>query len=134
MQTATISPVDTAAIRSTIEPWTRSAVDRDWDSFLALCTADVVFLQPDGPMIDSTAARSWLESYPIIQRFDFDFDNIEGQGDLAYGRGWYRMTVEIDGSPAQVDGKFVDIFRRDPNGEWKYAVVIWNSNAPMGGA
>jgi ketosteroid isomerase-like protein len=134
MQTATISPVDTAAIRSTIGPWTKSAVDRDWDAFLALCTNDVVFMQPDGATIESTAARSWLESYPIIKRFEFDFDQIEGQGDLAYGRGGFRMTVEVDGSPAEVDGKFVDIFRRDAQGEWKYAVVIWNSNTPIGGA
>ena len=134
MQTATISPVDTAAIRSTIGPWTKNAVDRDWDAFLALCTEDVVFMQPDGPLVQPEAARQWLESYPIIKRFDFDFDQIEGQGDLAYGRGWYRMTVEIDGKPAEVDGKFVDIFRRDPNGVWKYAVVIWNSNTPIGGA
>lgn len=130
MPTTMISPADTDAIRSTIGRWTRSAVGRNWDAFLELCTDDVVFMPPDGPLVDSTGARAWLESYPIIKTFDFDFDAIEGQGDLAYGRGWYRMTVEIEGNLAQVEGKFVDVFRRAPQGVWKYAVVIWNSNVP----
>lgn len=130
MPTTMLSPVDTAAIRSTMEPWSNGLLTRDWDSFLGLCTDDVVFMQPDGPMIDSAGARAWLEEYPIIKTFAFDFDEIEGQGDLAFARGWFRMTVELEGTPTDVDGKFVDVFRRNAQGAFKYAVVIWNSNTP----
>jgi ketosteroid isomerase-like protein len=133
MQTATISPVDTAAIRATIGPWTKNAVDRDWDAFLALCTDDAVFMPPDGPLVQGPALRPWLENYPIIKRFEEEFEQVEGQGDVAYARGRFQMTLEIDRNAVEVDGKFVDVLRRDPNGVWKYAVVIWNSNTPMAG-
>ena len=46
-----LSDTDVAAIRATIEPWTKACLERDWDTVLAMCTDDIVFLPPNEPII-----------------------------------------------------------------------------------
>jgi ketosteroid isomerase-like protein/uncharacterized glyoxalase superfamily protein PhnB len=132
MENTVLAPVDVSAIRATIQPWVRACLDRDWDGLLALCTDDVAFLPPDEPIVAGDQLRPWLNNYPVMKTFEVEFDQIEGQDQLAVARGHFTMTVELPGStaPLGVNGKFVDQFRRDPQGKWRYATVIWNSNLP----
>jgi ketosteroid isomerase-like protein len=39
----------TAAIRATVVPWTKAALDRNWDAMISMCTNDVVFAPPGEP-------------------------------------------------------------------------------------
>ena len=121
-------PDDSAAIRAFIEPWRRSAIDRDWDAMLAMCTYDVVFSPPGEPKVFGAALRPWLEAYPIIKEFDLGFDKIEVSGGLAIGVGWGKMTVETEGQEASLNIKFADAFRRGEDGAWRFSHVIWNEN------
>ncbi|SFP22521.1 conserved hypothetical protein [Geodermatophilus dictyosporus] len=51
--------------------------------------------------------------------------SLDERDDLAVEEGRYDMRV----GPDVVDeGKYVVVHRRQPDGEWKYAVDIWNSN------
>jgi len=126
-----LTPVDVSSIKATAKPWIKACLDRNWDALLGLCTDDVVFLPPDEPMASGDASvRKFLEAFPVMKKFDFEFEHIEGQDHLAVAYGGFRLTVEIDGKPVDVKGKFVDTFRRDDHGKWLYACVIWNSDAP----
>ncbi len=51
--------------------------------------------------------------------------SLEDRGDLAVEVGRYEMSV---GSDVVDKGKYVVIHRRQPDGEWKYDVDIWNSD------
>jgi len=132
MQTAVLTPVDVSAIKDTAKPWVEACLARDWDALLGLCTDDVVFLPPDEPIVTANHVRPWLDNYPHITRFDVEFDHVEGQDQLAIGYGHFTMTLELPGSaaPTVVDGKFVDTFKKDLQGSWKYSSVTWNSNVP----
>jgi ketosteroid isomerase-like protein len=131
MHAPTLTTVDVSAIKATINQFTSLCIKRDWDAFLKLCTDDAVFLPPDEPILTSIPAiRAWLEKYPIIKRFEFEFDHIEGQENLAVTYGHFSMTVEVEKKPAEVSGKFIDTFRKDDHGKWRYALICWNSNAP----
>ena len=94
---AQLQPDDDAAIRALIDPWRQSAIDRDWDAMLAMCTYEVVFSPPGEPKVSGAQLRPWLEAYPIIKEFNLGFDKIEVSGGLAIGVGWGKMTVEIEG-------------------------------------
>lgn len=131
MHVPTLSPVDVSALKATIKQFTSLCIKRDWDAFLKLFTDDPVFLPPDEPMLkDARAIRAWLEKYPVIRKFDFDFDHIEGDEHLAVTWGHFDMTVEVDRKPAEIHGKFIDTFRRDEHGKWRYAAICWNANSP----
>lgn len=131
MYAPALTPVDVSSIKATIKPWSDACLKRDWDALLGMCTDDVVFLPPDEPMVTGKKLRTWLEAYPVIRRFESDFDHIEGQDHLATAFGTFHMTLDLKGKAVEVTGKFVDTFRRDDHGKWLYAHVIWNSNAPI---
>ena len=119
---------DVAAIRGTIEPWTNACVRRDWDGLLRMCTDDIVFLPPDEPVVEGGGVRRWLDNFPAIKAMSLDIDHVEGAGHLAFVRGRVRMTLEVSGQQLAFDGKYIDLFRKQPNGTWRFAQVMWNSN------
>jgi ketosteroid isomerase-like protein len=129
--TPTISDKDIAAIRGTIGPWTEACIAADWDRLLSLCTDDVVFLPPDAPIAEgSTAAKAYLETYPDIKEFDVTFTHVEGIRDLATARGSFTITAEVEGNEMSITGKFLDTFRKQSDGTWRYSHVIWNHDHP----
>ncbi len=52
-------------------------------------------------------------------------------GDLAYVQGTYSSTMnDASGKPVAGKGKYVAIYKKQPDGEWKIAVDIGNSDLP----
>lgn len=129
--TAALSEKDIASIRSTIEPWTRACLEADWDTLLEMCTDDIVFMPPGEPAVQGPAVRSWLEEFPPIREMAWDIDHAEGKGDLAVLRGWVEQTLVESGEEVQIRGKYTDLLRREPDGTWRYALVIWNPDHPL---
>jgi len=121
---------DSTAIRATVGPWTKAALDRNWDAMIAMCADDVVFAPPGEPSVSGKALKPWLEAFPVMKEFIWDFDRIDVSGDLATGVGRGTWTLDINGQLATATFKFADIFRKGPDGNWKYAHVIWNTDAP----
>jgi ketosteroid isomerase-like protein len=70
-----------------------------------------------------------LDAYSL--KFEIASDMIEGRGDLAYNMGHYRFTAvpkERNAPGIADEGKFVEILKKQPDGNWKYVVDIYNSN------
>ena len=93
-----------------------------------MCTDDIVFLLPGEPAVEGDGVRRWLDNFPAINAMASDIDRVEGAGHLACVRGWVRMTLEVSGQQLAFDGKYTDLFRKQPDGTWGYALVMWNSN------
>ena len=56
-------------------------------------------------------------------------------GDLAYSQGSYQFTVNnAQGSPVTDRGKFVIVWKKQPDGSWKAAADIFNSDLPVASA
>jgi len=64
-----------------------------------------------------------------MKEFNFSFDRINVSGDLATGVGSGAWTLDINGQDVSATFKFADVFRKDPQGNWRYAHVIWNLDA-----
>lgn len=56
-------------------------------------------------------------------------EKIESAGDLAYGRGTYSFRLPTGGDR----GKYVVVYRRQPNGAWLAIVDSFNSDQPTTG-
>jgi hypothetical protein len=65
-----------------------------------------------------------------MKAFTFSFDRIDVSGNLATGVGRGTWTIVLDGREISAAFKFADVFRKDPNGNCRYAHVIWNLDAP----
>lgn len=119
---------DNAQIRSLIAPWVNACLARDWDALFEICTEDVIFDPPGAPRVKGPDVRTFLDGFPVMSEFDFNFDHIQIDGDIAIAHGNGTMTVDLDGENTASSFKFADHFRRGEDGVWRYSSVIWNDN------
>ena len=117
------------AAQNIIEPWNRACIDRDWDAALSMCTEDMVFMPPGAPPVSGEAIRPWLDALPVIRAMDWSIDDLKESGDIAYLRGPVRQTFEIEGQTEEFDGKYCDVMVRGTDGQWRFSLIIWNTNA-----
>jgi uncharacterized protein (TIGR02246 family) len=57
--------------------------------------------------------------------------DVSVSGDLGYTAGAYEMTVnDPTGAPMTEKGKFVTVWKKQPDGQWKVAQDIFNADTP----
>ena len=117
-----------AAVQDLIEPWCQAIRDRDWDAMLSMCTDDITFMPHGEPPVSGDAIRPWLEAFPTVTAMSWDVAALEAAGDIAFVRGSVQQTLEMEGGDYHVDGKYCDLVRREADGRWRFAVIIWNEN------
>jgi uncharacterized protein (TIGR02246 family) len=130
---APLSSDEIAAIESLQQRWVAALRRRDFDALAALYTEDAVLMPPHEPAVHGrTAARTWLSAFPPVTDFAIGVDRVEGRADLAYVRGTYTMALQPDGAPAPVSsrGKYIEIRRRQPNGEWLLEADMFSPDTP----
>ena len=114
--------------------WARVAREgRDIDRILSYWTDDAVVLPPAVPtIVGKTALRRYVESSLQMPGFQIRWSSAEvvlsPDGNLAYMFSKNTVTVNgQDGAPATMNGRASTIWRREPDGEWRCAVDIWNA-------
>jgi len=128
-----LSEADRTAIRKADETDMMMMIAKDWKGDLALYTEDAIQLPPNQAALQGKAAiQAWYEAFPPFSNFQEQSLEIEGQADLAYNRGTYSMTVTPPGAaPIEDRGKYLTIYRKQADGSWKIARVMFNSDLPL---
>jgi uncharacterized protein (TIGR02246 family) len=129
-----LSATDLAGIRAADSSFMAATNAGNVDAIVAVYAGDAVLLPPNLPaQRGRNAIRNFwgglLKAYTV--KFEMGSDTVEGRGDLAYTVGHYRFTAvpKDSGNPGMADeGKFVEILKKQPDGSWKYAVDMYNSN------
>lgn len=131
-----LSDADKAAIRKNTEKVVSisNAPTKDWDAYVrADYTEDAIVMPPDTPAVQGwDAIKSYILTEGTVLDFKIQMLEIEGEGDLAYVRGTYAMTVMLPGAsgPTKGTGKYIEIWRKQPDGSWKVIRDIFNSDMP----
>ncbi len=130
---ASLSDADIAAIEEVSASFAAAANANDWGGVAALYTEDAVLMPPNGPAVEGQAAiEAFFAAYPPFSGFTLNPVEIDGRGDLAFVRGTYSLTLEIEGmEPTPDTGKYIEIRRRQPDGSWLLAADIFNSDVPL---
>jgi uncharacterized protein (TIGR02246 family) len=107
----------------------------DAESFLETLSDDVVFMSFDEPLVEGKRAiGKWLEEMfsAFNMKIDFSYSEIEVANSWAWSRGpfTYTLVPKRGGESVEVIGKFVDIFRKQADGSWRFARIITNSDKP----
>jgi len=129
-----LSQADVTRINQVTETAVKAALAKDWATMAGLYLDDAVVDPPNEPAVKGRAAiQAWLEKFPPITEFKAGNVKVEGRGDLAYALGTYTMTLVPPGAPGPVvdSGKYVEILRKQPDGQWLVAVDIFNSDLPV---
>jgi ketosteroid isomerase-like protein len=98
----------------------------------AFYARDAVLMPPN-----QAAAKGHAEIQKVLQglidagltAIKLETTTIESAGDLAYGRGHYELSMAPSGGEAVQDvGKYIVVYRRQPNGAWRAIADIFNSD------
>jgi uncharacterized protein (TIGR02246 family) len=126
-----------AAVNDIWSQYSSSLNSGDLDLWMSLWTDDGVQMPPNSPPVigkDQIRARN----KGVLDQFTFNMDitneEIRMAGEWAFARGTYRATLTPkDGGEATfIDGKYMTILKKQPDGSWKIHRDMFNSNVPPG--
>lgn len=127
---------DEQAIRAAGAEWKQAANAEDMERLLSLHTQDGSVFPPNAPIATGREAMRAVWSQ-MFANPGFATDQpttsveVSRAGDLAYSVGTYDLTLhDPKGKPMTEHGKWVATFKKQPDGSWKIAMLIWNSDQP----
>jgi ketosteroid isomerase-like protein len=112
-----------------------SSSSQDVDRILSYWTDDARVFAPGLPAFSGKAAlRSYVEGALAIPGFHITWSTSEASlspdGQLAYLLSTNAVTmVGPEGQPVTTRGRAVTVWRREPDGNWRCAVDIWNAES-----
>ncbi|HEV8383495.1 MAG TPA: DUF4440 domain-containing protein [Candidatus Acidoferrales bacterium] len=124
---------DEAAIRTAATDWFKAAAAKDLEKTLSYYTDDASMFPPNGPIATGAEARRkvWME---MLAAPDLVFSGastkveVARSGDIAYETGTFEESFKAKGKPVKVVGKYVVVWKKQPNGQWKAAADIFNTD------
>ena len=110
----------------------------DVPGVVACFTDDAVVMAPNEPAVEgSEALAEWQQAFFDLFAADLALSSEEVvvSGDWAFDRGTYTqfLTPASGGDAIQDRGKYLVALERQPDGSWKIAREVWNSNNPVPG-
>lgn len=114
--------------------WAKAASEgHEVDRILSYWTEDAVVMPPGLPSVVGKAAlRQYVEGSMQIPGFRITWKSkdvtLSPDGQLAYMFSRNEVTMNApDGTPITTEGRAVTIWHREPDGEWRCAVDVWNA-------
>ena len=128
---ARLTDADRDAIAGGLADAVAAALAGDWAGFAAQFHEDVKMLPPGAPLYTGRDAIVAGFDGVTITEFVSEIDELDGCGDVAFARGHHEWSMQIRGSaaPYSESGKWVAVWRRQGDGDWKVIVDIWNSDS-----
>ena len=130
-------PAAEAAIRTADQQWSATAAKNDLDGTVAFYSDDAVLLPPNAPIAhDKQSIRTtWAGLLGAGTSVTWQLSNVEvaKSGELGYAYGTYSVATNNSSSGAAAapeTGKFVEIWKKQPTGNWKCIVDTYNPDAP----
>ena len=129
---------DTAAINDIWTMYASSLEAGDLSAWLSLWTENGVQMPPNEPPVIGKD-QIQKQNAAAFDQFTFEMEitneEIRVAGDWAFSRGTYTATFspKNGAQPVLIDGKFMTILERQPDGSWKIHRDIFNSNVPLDG-
>ena len=127
-----LTPEDMAAIDELRDAVTSAIIAGDAAAYANLCTEDVRLLHAGSQII---SGRAKLEAHNAamfeavsVTSLVLTPVEIYGTGDLAYEVGSQELTIEPTVPEFAGSRKYVHVFRRGSDGQWRIAALMSNNN------
>lgn len=120
------------------------ALDREWsqqakdiEKFLAKYAPDGSLSLPGMPAATGqinirTAATAFAAASPEFSiQWSPSKAGVGASGDMGYTAGTYQIAKNDEtGKPVRENGKYVEVWKKDPAGQWKVMEFIFNPDGP----
>jgi uncharacterized protein (TIGR02246 family) len=123
-----------AHIRRIGEKWARHWNAQELDKLIESYAPDAVYMPPHHAAVHGKQAIHAYLQGPLkhgITDLTYEVTFIRHSGDLAYDVGRYSMSVpQPDGRKRPDRGKYLTVWKRQSDGEWKIVADTWSSDLP----
>ena len=126
---------DEGALRDLDAQWSKAAAARNVDAAVSYYSDDATLLAPNAPAVsDKQSIRAaWTALLGPDTSLSWQASKVEvaRSSDLAYVMGVYQMTSkDVQGKPVTDSGKFVEVWKKQADGNWKTVADIFNTDLP----
>ena len=131
---------DERAIREADAAWAKAAAAKDVEAYLSFFAEDAFVLPPNVPMLTGKESiRKSVSEMMATPGFALSWQitkvEVSRGGDLAYTVGTYQSTLnDAKGKPVTDRGKYMTVWKKQPDGKWKAVADMANSDLPVPGA
>jgi uncharacterized protein (TIGR02246 family) len=123
-----------AAIQALNQQWEINFENHDPAGLVALFTEDCVRMPQGGPVtvgrpaLEAAYRQDFAEVWKTQAKVRLNVEEVILSGEYAFARGTDTLVQAQDGRQVEETGKWLFIFRRQPDGTWKYHWITFNSN------
>lgn len=115
---------DAEAIRKNILTYTEAVIAREHEPILALFAPDILLSYPGIPDQDYETLRKLYSEMRTREPGEVttkpDIEEILVSGDLGFARIVWNTTVTKDGQVTKRQMKDLQVWRREPDGKWRF--------------
>jgi len=126
---------DESTIRNLDAQWSKAAATHDLDGVLSFYSDDAIVLPQNAPAVTGKQAirALWADLAGPDVSLSWQATKVEvaKSGDLAYSIDTYADTwKDPQGKLISDKGKIMEIWKKQPDGRWKVAADMYNSDLP----
>jgi ketosteroid isomerase-like protein len=127
---------DEATIRRLDADWVKAGQSKQVDAWMAFYSPDAVVLPPNETVAtNQDSIRKDIGELLGLPGESLSWEptkvEVARSGDMAYLYGAYELTMDgPDGKPLSDRGKIIEIWKKQPDRNWRCAVDTWNSDLP----
>ncbi|MGD0993591.1 MAG: DUF4440 domain-containing protein [Gemmatimonadales bacterium] len=128
---APLTDADMTAARQMTAAMSAATASGNLDSLVAPYAADAMIMPPGMPMVKGAdQIRQFYKGMTSVKvNLQLTQETADGSGNFMYTSGKYHYQ-ELPPSTASEDGKYLLVFRRGADANWKVAAESWSANAP----
>ena len=114
--------------------WAKAAATKDVEQTIAFYSDDAVVFPPNATSAGTKEAirNGWKEMFArsgSIISWQPTRVQVAKSGGMAWVSGTYELTMnDANGKPSNDRGKYLEVWEKQPDGNWKCAADMWNSN------
>jgi len=128
---------EAAAIMKADSAWDKASESKSAEGWLNFYADDAIMMPPGENVYKDKASREAsiknMFAIPGMSlRFQTTKVEVSRMGDLGYAAGVYQWTSkDAKGKDYHETGKYCETWKKQPDGNWKCIVDIWNADAPL---
>ena len=127
---------DERAIREADSAWSAAAAAKDLDGYMSYFAPDASSFRPNAPIATGLEAirNAFVQPFATPGSISWKTTNVEVSraGDLGYAFGTYEgASKDAKGQPVTHRGKYLSVWKKQPDGKWKAVADMYNSDLPV---
>jgi ketosteroid isomerase-like protein len=114
--------------------WAKAAVAKDVEQTIGYYSDDAIVLPPNATSAATKEAirNVWKDMFAspgLVISWQPTRVQVGKSGEMAWVRGTYELTMnDASGKPIDYRGKYLEVWEKQTDGNWKCAADMWNSD------